>query len=68
MAQKLAYELGLGVGISSGGNFIGALKVQNMLGSNAVVTTVFPDDSKKISQHRFAKYRAYKVRLSINRC
>ena len=47
MAQKLAAKLGLAVGISSGANFIGALMVQNELGSEAVVTTVFPDDNKK---------------------
>ncbi|MDR0543270.1 MAG: PLP-dependent cysteine synthase family protein [Dysgonamonadaceae bacterium] len=47
MAQKLARTLGLGVGISSGGNFLGAVQVQNRLGDDAVVTTVFADDSKK---------------------
>jgi cysteine synthase A len=47
MARKLASSLGLGVGISSGANFIGALMAQNNLGSDAVVTTVFPDDNKK---------------------
>jgi len=47
MARKLAGELGIGVGISSGANFIGALKAQNALGSEAVVVTVFPDDNKK---------------------
>jgi len=47
MAQKLAAELGLGVGISSGANFLGALKVQNKLGRDAVVVTVFSDDNKK---------------------
>ncbi len=47
MAQKLASTLGLGVGISSGANFIGALMAQNELGHDAVVTTVFPDDNKK---------------------
>ncbi len=47
MAQKLAATLGLAVGISSGANFIGALMVQNELGAEAVVTTVFPDDNKK---------------------
>jgi len=47
MAQKLAAELGLAVGISSGANFIGALMVQNELGDDAVVTTVFSDDNKK---------------------
>ncbi len=47
MAQKLATELGLGVGISSGANFLGALKVQEELGVDAVVVTVFSDDNKK---------------------
>ena len=47
MAQKLASGLGLGVGISSGANFLGALMVQEELGPSAVVATVFPDDNKK---------------------
>jgi cysteine synthase A len=47
MAQKLSHELGLAVGISSGANFIGALKAQNELGDNSVVVTVFPDSNKK---------------------
>lgn len=47
MAQKLASELGLAVGISSGANFIGALIAQNALGADAVVVTVFPDSNKK---------------------
>jgi cysteine synthase len=47
MAQALAARLGLGVGISSGANFIGVLQVQEELGPEAVVVTVFPDDNKK---------------------
>ena len=47
MAQKLAAQIGLGVGISSGANFLGALKIQEILGDDAVVVTVFPDDNKK---------------------
>ena len=47
MAQKLARTLGLGVGISSGANFLGALQLLNELGGNAVVATVFSDDNKK---------------------
>jgi cysteine synthase len=46
MAQKLASTLGLGVGISSGCNFLAAVKVQEVLG-DAVVVTVFPDSNKK---------------------
>lgn len=47
MAQKLAAELGLAVGISSGANLIGALMTQDRLGANATVATVFADDNKK---------------------
>ena len=47
MAQKLAARLGVGVGISSGANFLGAVLVQKELGRDAVVITVFPDDNKK---------------------
>lgn len=47
MAQKLARDLGLGVGISSGANFLGALAVLEDLGPDAVVVTVFPDSNKK---------------------
>jgi cysteine synthase A len=47
MAQKLAANLGLAVGVSSGCNFLAAVKVQQQLGSGATVVTVFPDDNKK---------------------
>ncbi|MFA5805090.1 MAG: cysteine synthase family protein [Melioribacteraceae bacterium] len=47
MAQELAQELGVGVDISSGANFLGALKIQNELSNDAIVVTVFPDDNKK---------------------
>jgi cysteine synthase A len=47
MAQKLAAELGIAVGISSGANFLGALMVQNDLSPDAVVVTIFSDDNKK---------------------
>jgi len=47
MAQKLASQLGLAVGISSGANFLGALQVQDELGPDAVVVTVFADSNKK---------------------
>lgn len=47
MAQKMARELGLGVGISSGANLLGALKVALEQGEQAVVATVFPDSNKK---------------------
>jgi cysteine synthase A len=47
MAQKLASTLGLAVGISSGCNFLAALKVIEMHGPETVVATVFCDDNKK---------------------
>jgi cysteine synthase A len=47
MAQKLASQLGLGVGISSGANLLGALMIQEQMGEDAVVVTVFADDNKK---------------------
>jgi cysteine synthase A len=47
MAQRLASELGLGVGISSGCNFLAAVTAQNRLGAKAVIATVFCDDNKK---------------------
>ena len=47
MAQKLAKKLGLGVGISSGANFLGAVLAQNKYGKDFTAITVFCDDSKK---------------------
>lgn len=47
MAQRLASELGLAVGISSGANLIAALIAQNDLSPDATVATVFSDDNKK---------------------
>ena len=45
MARKLAKELGLGVGISSGANMLGAIILQEKI--NKEVVTIFPDDNKK---------------------
>ena len=47
MAQMLATNLGLAVGISSGCNFLAAVKAQEKIGPDAVVATVFCDDNKK---------------------
>jgi cysteine synthase A len=46
-AQAFATQLGLGVGISSGCNFLAAVLAQDELGADSVVVTVFPDDNKK---------------------
>ena len=45
MARKLAKELGLGVGISSGANFIGSVLSKEK--TNKPIVTVFADDNKK---------------------
>ena len=45
MSRRLAKELGLGVGISSGANFLGSVLLNEQL-ENPVVT-VFADDNKK---------------------
>jgi cysteine synthase A len=47
MAQKLAAALGLAVGISSGCNFLVALKVLETFSKEAAVVTVFCYDNKK---------------------
>ena len=55
MAQKLSRELGIGVGISSGANFIGS--VISLLESDTAKTcvTVFADDNKKYLSTDYAK-------------
>jgi cysteine synthase A len=56
MAQRLSRELGFGVGISSGANFIGAIIAQDLLEDDqAVVVTVFPDDNKKYLSTDYVK-------------
>lgn len=45
MSKKLAKELGIGVGISSGANMIGSILLKEMGYRNVI--TVFPDDNKK---------------------
>lgn len=47
MAQKLASQAGLGVGISAGANFLGAVMLQERMGPDAVVVTILCDSNKK---------------------
>lgn len=47
MAQQLCRCLGLAVGISSGANVLGAIKLKKLLGENATVVTLLPDSNKK---------------------
>jgi cysteine synthase A len=46
-AQKIASELGIGVGILSGCNLLAALTAQTMISPSATVVTIFCDDNKK---------------------
>ena len=47
LAQKILQQLGLGVGISSGANLIGAILLQEQFGGNAAVVTVLCDSNKR---------------------
>jgi cysteine synthase A len=47
MAQKITKELGMSVGISSGANLAGAIRLQLAGGTGKAVVTVFPDNNKK---------------------
>ena len=47
MAAKLAKGLGLGVGISSGANFIGAMRFNQKSDKSQKVAVLFADDNKK---------------------
>lgn len=47
MARKLSTSLGIGVGVSSGANFLGCIEVMKKLPKDAVVVTTFADDNKK---------------------
>lgn len=55
MARMLSERLGLGVGVSSGANFVGGIMAQNALGGDAVLVTTFADDNKKYLSTDYAK-------------
>lgn len=59
MARMLAEKLGIGVGVSSGANFLGCVMAQEKLGSDSTVVTVFSDDNKKYLSTDYAKPMAY---------
>ncbi|MBR2636253.1 MAG: cysteine synthase, partial [Oscillospiraceae bacterium] len=61
----------IGVGISSGANFIGCVKIAEQLPDGAVLVTVFSDDNKKYLSTDYAKeepvkegYYSSRVRLT----
>ena len=45
MAKKIAQNLGIGVGISSGANMIASVLAKE--NNSKAIVTVFPDDNKK---------------------
>lgn len=47
LVQKLSKQLEMAIGISSGANFLGAVRLQNELGADKIVVTVFCDSNKK---------------------
>ena len=44
MSKRIAKEFGLGIGISSGANFLASVLMDN---DDLTIATVFPDDNKK---------------------
>jgi hypothetical protein len=56
--------LGLAVGISSGANLLAALMVQERMGADACVVTVFPDDNKKYLTQTSCAPSLYKTATS----
>jgi cysteine synthase A len=60
MAQRLARELGLPVGISSGANLLGALQLAYDSEGESAVATVFADCNKKYLSTDYVKEEAVK--------
>lgn len=60
MAQKFAMQLGLAVGISSGANILGAIKIKNEMPDHAVVVTILPDSNKKYLSTDLTKKEPFK--------
>lgn len=59
MARMISENFGIGVGVSSGANFLGCVMAQNMLGKDSTVVTVFADDNKKYLSTDYAKNIQY---------
>lgn len=59
MARMLSEKFGIGVGVSSGANFLGCVMAQERLGNDSTVVTVFSDDNKKYLSTDYAKPTTY---------
>ena len=67
MARKISKELGLGVGISSGANFLGVVLANQLQKENATTVSVFADNNKKyLSTELFNNKLSHKEKLNIN--
>ena len=55
MAQRISKELGIGVGISSGANFLAAVLASDKTFEGANIATVFSDDNKKYLSTDYTK-------------
>lgn len=65
MSRLLSLKLGLGVGISSGCNFLGSILLNDELGGKIV--TIFPDDNKKYLSTDLSKKINYSSNLISNK-
>ena len=59
MARMISEKFGIGVGVSSGANFLGCVLAQEKLGQDSTVVTVFADDNKKYLSTDYAKPITY---------
>ena len=66
MAQMLSKQLGIGVGISSGANFLGCMMAQEKLGKDKVIVTTFADDNKKYLSTDYAEEQEVKDHYMTN--
>ena len=55
MARMLSEQLGIGVGVSSGANFLGCILAQEKIGADKTIVTVFADDNKKYLSTDYAE-------------
>ena len=67
MSKRIAKEFGLGIGISSGANFLASVIMDN---EDLKIATVFPDDNKKYITTKLSekidenpKLRSNKIKL-----
>lgn len=65
MARRLSHDLGIGVGISSGANFLASVRLNERLKTGVV--TIFPDDNKKYLSTDLSKKIDYNEKFISNK-